>query len=878
MPWRSEGVGMKNLNPIVWPTKYTLGISNLNGPHVTKENRTYIPELGHPYSLRSAMETEHPTDAHLTCYALIDDEGNHIPEIPLMKKQVIRQIKAEGGELHQTCIGLDWDCPGHLPLTPQDLCGFLDSFFKACELDERLAQWAVFYTTRHGCRVFYDLTDSVPVEDGERYMTSLLKEFKAHNIDFDISCRDWTRRYRLPKVVRDGMHTKDERIFDLQIHDRKLDIKQFKKSDARTLVTVPSFQRGGSTPNQEECTTLLHIKGAQGKPKQTNFFKKAKQFLKQTSYHDNLFAEGVPLCGDTGRNEFFLKMLGFLVPKLIQRCDATAEMIFALFYEPLQSLESIAGKQPVEEFFWNLLQDIYERDYALYVTSKEKEAVEIEAGQTTLEKMVKGMRQWCDAEDLFDPDPAIAEAYVRGHAMSVVGNFYYLMNEDGWYNSTCLIEKNLIPVIRKGYLKNIIETEKIDMQGNPASVSSSEIINNHATVVSEIRMSPLQGVQGRVDDMDGRQPILQLPMYQRNPFLKGEESKVVEGWLRALFGKHFDRGCNWIANALAFERGPICALSMSGEGSTGKKMLVEGLSECLADPKSGTGMDLCGGNNGTLIKTPFIFVNEGFPKNTRGMSPSDLFKSYTAGDAIPVEEKYKPRVNVINPLRIILTANDHDLLYELTRGKELTPDTKRAIGERILHFDLNEDAAKYLERLGGRAYTEQEGSRWIRGDTGQDTDYVVAKHFMWLYEESEKTYRPLSQRYCVMGNCNEAESFKLASRSEALPIVMRAITALFDKPYTFKSHRYATKSGRAYVTLNGVLGYIREVNQEQITERVLESVVKSILKRSAPVAKNNFAYYEIDLECVMEFCTPWSLPCDYLRGVYDIWKKNGGMG
>lgn len=869
---------MIDLNPLVWPSKYILGIANLNGPHVNKENRTYVPELGHPYSLRDAMEAEHASDAHLTCYALIDDQDNYIPEIPLMKKQVLRQIKAEGGSLHQTCIGLDWDCPGHLPLTMKDLCGFLDTFLAACALDERLAQWTTFYTTRHGCRVFYDLLDSVPVEDGERYVTSLLHEFKTHGVDFDISCRDWTRRFRLPKVVRDGIHTKDEKIFDLQIHDRKIDIKQFKKSDSRVLVTVPGFVRGGTFPDQEECKTLLYIQGSQGKAVQSNFHKKAKQFLKQTSYHDCVFAEGVPLCGDTGRNDFFTKMLGFLVPKMIQRCDATAKMIYAIFHEPLQSLESFAGKEPIESFFWNMLQDIYERDYVLYVASKEKEAVAIERGQTILQKMSKGMKQWCDNEDLFDPDPAVSEAFVINHTLACMGSFYYPLDEDGWFGSICLTEKNLIPYIRKGYLSTIIETDKIDMQGNTVSISSSEIINRHSTVVTEVSMSPLQGVQGRIDDMDGRRPVLQLPMYQRNPFLKGEFSQVVEGWLRALFGKNFDRGCAWIANALAFERGPICALSLSGEGSTGKKMLVEGLSECLEVPESGTGMDLCGGNNGTLMKTPFIFVNEGFPKNTQGMSPSDLFKSYTAGDAIPVMEKYKPRVNVINPLRIILTANDHDLLFELTRGKELTPDTKRAIGERILHFDLNADAADYLDRLGGRAFTEKECGRWIRGDTGQLSDYLVARHFMWLYEEDEKTYRPASQRYCVMGNCNEAESFKLASRSESLPVVMRAITALFDTPFTFKDHRFATKSGRAYVTMQGVLGYIREINNEQITERVLESVLKSIMRRTAPVEKDNFFYYEIDLDCVMEFCRPWSLPCDYLRGVHEIWKKSGGMG
>ena len=138
--------------------------------------------------------------------------------------------------------------------------------------------------------------------------------------------------------------------------------------------------------------------------------------------------------------------------------------------------------------------------------------------------------------------------------------------------------------------------------------------------------------------------------------------------------------------------------------------------------------------NGALAKTPFIAINEGLPK-MQGSSFSDKFKAMTAGDAIPLRDMYKPTINVINPIRFIFTANDHDILHDLTRGKDLTPETRNALGERILHFDVGDKASFYLKSIGGRRFTEKEGARWIRGDSGQDSDFVVAKHFMWVVSE-----------------------------------------------------------------------------------------------------------------------------------------------
>ena len=103
-------------------------------------------------------------------------------------------------------------------------------------------------------------------------------------------------------------------------------------------------------------------------------------------------------------------------------------------------------------------------------------------------------------------------------------------------------------------------------------------------------------------------------------------------------------------------------------------------------------------------------------------------------------------------MRIVFTANDHDLLYELTGGKDMSPESRKATGDRLLHFDVGPEAGHYLQKLGGREFTEKEGARWIRGDDGgSKSNHVVAKHFLWLYDNRDEPNK--RQRLLVMGNC-----------------------------------------------------------------------------------------------------------------------------
>jgi hypothetical protein len=267
---------------------------------------------------------------------------------------------------------------------------------------------------------------------------------------------------------------------------------------------------------------------------------------------------------------------------------------------------------------------------------------------------------------------------------------------------------------------------------------------------------------------------------------------------------------------------------------------------------------------------PQAFEPEYHPKgNGRGISPGDQFKGLTAGDAVSVREMYRPRVDVLNPMRVILTANDKDLLYELTRGKELTPDSKEAIGNRIYHIDNDDAAALYLHSIGGRGHTGADGKRWIRGDSGQPSNFIVAKHLMWLYQH--RPPRDLRQRLCVMGNCGSTSGhmFDMAAQSDSMPTVMRAVIGMVEHGQTsFREHLHMLP-GRLYVTLYGVLRFIREIAEERIAERALESSMKSLETAEGSVTLSNKTFRSIDVGMVLHYAERWGMDAVKLRAIAD---------
>ena len=87
-------------------------------------------------------------------------------------------------------------------------------------------------------------------------------------------------------------------------------------------------------------------------------------------------------------------MLGFLVPRMIEKFEASITEIFAILSMGVDKLEWLPGTQEPSAFVWNMLQDFYGRDWAAHVSKLEKQAEELDSGLDMLAKMAEGMKIW----------------------------------------------------------------------------------------------------------------------------------------------------------------------------------------------------------------------------------------------------------------------------------------------------------------------------------------------------------------------------------------------------------------------------------------------------------------------------------------------------
>ena len=800
------------------------------------------------YSLEQMLNTQFPTDAHFTCYNLVG-----FPAWPRMNKSVLSDLRKEGEDLVLTHFAFDWDNTDHMEWTAESMQRFVNTL--GTSLDPIISSWASVYTTAHGARIIYKLSTPVPVDIGEHHLTWMLNHFKQHGLDLiDDTCRDWTRLMRCPQVVRDNLQTWLQPYYKSIFQERVLDINSVGKMSPSVVahrIETTAVKRQ-DCPTHEEMQSQLHGTNSVSQRRiQTAFNKTAKKRLKGTDYFDILFNDTMPAWREGERNNEICKMLGKIIPILLQKPSATPVQIFALAVQPLLCL---GGGHDWVSHGWNALQDIYAREASIYNMQEEQRAEQASQNIQILNRMAEGMRKWSKDPQLNPDDEEISRQFVLANCIACVKGFYYTMGEDGFYTNFPVISQQLVPRIRKTFLAEIIETKKENYTGEVADVTSLSIQNDHSSPVLEIQMKPVGDMGGSIVDMNGKKPVLVMSTFCRNDDLEPEFNTFVNEWLFHLFGQDYETGCDWIGNALAFEEGLICALSLEGASSAGKKLLAIGLSECLKEPYIATPEDIYN-QSAAFTKTPFLVVDESWPNTYGKTPPADKFKSLTGGDGMIVNEKYQPQMRILCPVRMLLTANDEGIVKTLTEGKNMGIDNRIAVGERLFHHKVDKKAAIYLERIGGREFTARKGQRWIRPDAGSElSDFILAKHFLWMYHNRRPVNR--CQRFLVMGNCAPGggqSGSKVVERmladSNFTPVVTRAISDMIEadgitwKPFL----RWDKDLTTVWVTREGVYKYAKHVLEERLSEAEIFAAMANILSTPEPLEVDGLNWYEIDI-------------------------------
>ena len=863
---------------IDWPKIPVLPVKNYRGINYLGDEGVSNVDM---VSLKEALETEWGTDAHMLCYALKHDETDTYADSDGMvrvNKPAANSLYEAGFSLMQRIMCVDLDLPSKGRWDEETFEQFGEAFGEAMGQDELLTQWHAFYSTRGGCRLVYALDEAMPSEPSEATYRGILYRLSQTALKpyVDTSVFDWTRLFRLPKVVRDGIKTSEHPMFTLTLEDRPLFDT---KSVAPIFTAVRKYGKivkiETDQPDPDEAKALLTVPSeTTGNPVMSDWYKRARKQLKGRESADlidgKLFLEDWP----DGRNNGLRFCVGQAVTLLYLHSGTDPKLIYALFVDACEQLEARNGDDDGKSWLdvlWHLVKHCWEKESAQVEQedlAREREALAV---AETSSDIMTNMRKWCSNDQLHDIDP-VAMAWVSQHSIVSWRGQYYVLRQDGYYDRMAVSQQNLISRIRELGMTGVIPiTEDVVQLGNIVrkDIPAQRIINKHVTNVDSA--SGIVGTPGSlVRDLGTDSATLMFKMYSRRTDITPQWSDEVDAWMRAMFGEFYDMAKHWIAHALNFEGGGICALSINGPPAIGKKLLVEGLAECIDTQTTADAIEMTGRFQSQALKTPFLVVNEGMPKGSReGHDPADTFRSWVTGDGIQIEEKGKGIIKVHNPMRIIVTANNDGVLQQLYHHRDLSRSDREALGRRILHMDLDAGGATWLRTKGSMQYTANEKRRWIRGDAGQQSHFVVARHFLALHQHRLPV--PAGNRLLVEGDPNSEIVRDMAVSSGGSPEIIEVIVRMLEE--STPPIGITTRDGHVLVTAVAV----RDFHQLlfNFDKKIALARIGSVLRALSPDKTS----YSVNMPGMMRKVRAWRIepsllmrhaenhghPCERLR-------------
>jgi len=691
-------------------------------------------------------------------------------------------------------------------------------------------------------------------------MRGLLRLFKTEMpkwIVVDDGLWDWTRVFRLPQVTRGGERTWEDPFYFFQENvENRLDPESFpaagvtKNPEEVIPYVIPDVPK----PTPEEVEAILWTQSETGRKISTKWFKAAKFLLQGRECYDAVFKDQ-PI-GEEGERDQTIQRYAGQISRLLSGISSySPEGIYALLFGSVSFLTPDVQHPDWTETLWSAVLKYYAKEEA----KSERDKIKVDS---KIDRIVSNMQKWCDHPAIHSDTAWERRQFALEHAICMTATDYYIMQENGFYHPSSTNKTIELPaIIKRQEMDDIIQTE-ITTEKGVKQIPAATMLKHHGTKVREL-FGSLAADGYTIKDIDGANASLVINMYKLRKDLEPKYSDEVDLWLQKLV-KPEDWYLleSWLAHSLNFMEGPIAALSLAGAASCGKKMLVRGLEECLDTGVHATGKDFEKFNN-NLLKTCFVVVNEGLPKGrVNGIDIADTFRRLTGGDEIEVEPKFKDRIKIRNPLRVIFTSNNFDAIRQIFLYRELTLDDQEALSQRLIHLKAQAEAAHYLKALGGLSYTGKPGRRWVGGDAGQKSDFIVAKHLMWMYTVKRHEYPPGS-RFLVEGPMNSSLIKEMKVRAGIAPKLVEAIINLLEmESPVSRGLSIDDGSGKVYMTNSGVMEALRmqfpstKFSQEAVRKALSSLVASEPIKKRMPLVgggkSENLVWRELDLKLLQE--------------------------
>lgn len=690
---------------------------------------------GYPtYTLEQALTEQFDTDAHI---ALYDAD-----------RRLLLDQAPEGATA--TLVALDYDLPDHsaLSLTAEQGQEILD---QAAALDPPPTHT---YATRGGARLLYVLDPPVKHLETEAIHQQLADRLASQGFVVDPNCWSWCRLFRLPRVRRDG----EDLCLPVQLNvgpplNWQAQGFDLKKSPRNFTVTL----RRDPIPEHQQALDLVWEQLPRSR-KLTAWGVEARRRLRGRIMGelDKCFGkDNQPPIPDP-RNVNLMVMIGSAVSIMQGIEGTTPDHIYGMLLDRVEQSrrpEDYAKRRDLAAECWKMIQYCWSHEEGL------AEHLEEETAKATASALTEGE----DLEDL-RRRLVLRPAKARAHG-------YYVMLSDGSYSKLPQTRDTLLnALIRNGIAgPGKIIPEEVETQRGTRPWTPQEIINNFVTSI-EPEIVKIPGISPKRGGwLDGE--TLHFGSYSRAD-LEPEWNRDVELWLQMLFGDHYEMVCRWIGLALAFERGPICALSVHSPPGTGKNLFVRGLIEATHPPSVVAAKHVFGRWQYKLEDTPWIWADEALPS---APNLANDFRTLISGGEVGTEQKYAHPTGVQVCPRILITANNKEAIETLFAAPGLTQSDVEAIAQRIYHVDCPASAAEHLKNLGSFEHTEG----WVKGPQGTPSKMILARHFLALYEKHKET--PAMGRFLMEGLTSNDLVAWLTTKNPDVARVADAIVKLLKR-------------------------------------------------------------------------------------------------
>jgi hypothetical protein len=321
-------------------------------------------------------------------------------------------------------------------------------------------------------------------------------------------------------------------------------------------------------------------------------------------------------------------------------------------------------------------------------------------------QILQGMKDWCLDPRLHSQLEAEALDFMSTHLIASVGERYYVMAPNGRYDSVPVNDKQLTARVRELGMSDLIECEQYNKDGKLVPRPITQILKAHGTTIATLQ-ARLGDDGGWISDIETERAALNLRTFARRTDLEPVFNSDVDEWLRRIGASNYEKLCRWLGLSLAFDKGAICALALIGRQGFGKKMLITGLAEAITTRRFCDASEVFEAFNAGLLESPFVLVDEAWPA---GVQPADTFRRLTAGNTLVVKRKFLSNTTFVAPLRLVLTANNEDVILDLAGKKDLTKRDQEALAIRLFPVSVDDTVTDWLRNKGGHEFT----SGWIR--------------------------------------------------------------------------------------------------------------------------------------------------------------------